>query len=746
MSGFRYVNSERGILFGGLKFFRWWQGGKKVAKEIEDPREGEMKKISDVLLAPALAAAMLAPAALAQDSSLQPPVAKKVPHTTQINGATLKDNYFWLRDKKDPDVMKYLESENAYTEAVMKPTKAFQDSLYKEMLSHTKQTDLGVPAREGKYLYYSRTEEGKQYPYECRKLGNTEAPEEILLDLNKLAEGHSFLGLGEFHVSDDGNLLAYSVDTTGYRQYTLYVKDLRTGQTLGEHIERVDSVAWASDNKTLFYTTEDAVSKRSDHFWRHAIGSLASDMLFEEKDELFDLGVGRSLDKKMIFLESEAKTSHEYRYLRADDPAGQFKIVVPREPGHEYDVDYYDGQFYITTNKNAVNFRVVTAPVADPSEKNWKPFIEHNPNVKIDGLETFAGHLVVSEREGGLTYLRIIDMKTKLSHRIANSESDYELTLGDNREFNTTTLRFDYESMVTPLSVYDYDMDTRERKLMKRQEVPGGFDASRYEEKRIWAVARDGTKVPISIVYKKGVPLDGSAPMMLYGYGSYGISMAPTFSSNRLSYLDRGVIYAIAYIRGGGELGEPWREAGRMMTKMNTFYDFIDCADYLIKNKYTSSDRLVIQGRSAGGLLMGAVTNMRPDLFKAVIAQVPFVDVMNTMLDASLPLTTGEYIEWGNPNEKPAFDYMIRYSPCDNVKAQNYPAMLVEVSLNDSQVPYWEGAKLVAKLRATKTDKNVLLLKANLGAGHGGASGRYDALHEAAFDYAFALTQMGITR
>ena len=465
-----------------------------------------MKKISDVLLAPALAAALLAPAALAQESSLQPPVAKKVPHTTRINGVTLKDNYFWLRDKKDPDVRKYLEAENAYTEAVMKPAKAFQESLYDEMLSHTKQTDLGVPAREGKYLYYSRTEEGKQYPYECRKLGSTDAPEEILLDLNKLAEGHSFLGLSEFHVSDDGNLLAYSIDTTGYRQYTLYVKDLRTGQTLGEHIERVDSVAWASDNKTLFYTTEDAVSKRSDHFWRHVVGAPASDMLFEEKDELFDLGVARSLDKKMIFLESEAKTSHEYRYLRADDPAGQFKLVVPREPGHEYDVDYYEGEFYITTNKNAVNFRVVTAPVADPSEKNWKPFIDHNPDIKIDGLETFAGHLVVSEREGGLTYLRIIDMKTKESHRIATSESDYELTLGDNREFNTTTLRFDYESMVTPLSVYDYDMNTRERKLRKQQEVPGGFDASRYEEKRIWPWRGTERRCPSRSCTRKACP------------------------------------------------------------------------------------------------------------------------------------------------------------------------------------------------------------------------------------------------
>ncbi len=705
-----------------------------------------MKKLSEFLLRPALAAALLAPMALAQDSAPQPPVAKKVPHVTQVNGATLKDNYFWLRDRKDPDVLKYLEAENAYTEEIMKPTRDFQESLYKEMLSHMKQTDLSVPARQGRYFYYSRTEEGKQYPYQCRKMGGMDAPEEILLDLNKLAEGHSFLGLGDFKVSDDGNLLAYTVDSTGYRQFTLYVKDLRTGQTLSEHIERVDSVVWASDNKTIFYTTEDAVSKRVNQFWRHAVGSAKSDLLFEEKDELFDLDVARSLDRKMIFLESEAKTSREYRYLAADNPAGRLKIVLPRQPGHEYDVNYFQGEFYITTNKNAKNFRVVTAPVSDPSEKNWKSFIDHNPKIKIEGLETFAGHLAVSEREGGLEYLRIIDMKTKHSHRIAMDESDYDLSIGDNREYDSSVVRFNYQSMVTPLSIYDYDMNTHQRKLLKQQEVPGGYDAGLYEDKRIWAVARDGTKVPISIVYKKGVRLDGTAPMLLYGYGSYGLSMAPTFASTRLALLDRGVIYAIAYIRGGGELGEEWRDAGRMMTKLNTFYDFIDCAEYLVKNKYTSSDRLVIQGRSAGGMLMGGVTNMRPDLFKAVIAQVPFVDVINTMLDASLPLTTGEYIEWGNPHEKPAFDYMIRYSPYDNVAAKNYPAMLVEVSLNDSQVPYWEGTKLVAKLRATKTDKNLLLLKANLGAGHGGSSGRYDALHEAAFDYAYALWQMGITK
>ena len=673
-----------------------------------------------------------------------PPVAKKIPHETKIHGQTLKDDYFWMRDKSNPEVIKHLEAENAYTDAVLAPTKQLQETLYNEMLGRIKQTDLSVPSRIGDYWYYSRTEEGKQYAYMCRRKGSMEGPEEILLDQNKLAEGHSYFGLGTFTVSDDNNWLAYSTDTTGYRQYTLHVKDLRTGQTLPEAIERTGSVVWANDNKTLFYTTEDAVSKRSDKFWRHVVGTEGNDLVFEEKDELFDLGAGRSLDKKVIFVGSYAKTSREIRYLPADQPTGQFKVVLPREFGHEYDVDHYEGRFYITTNRGAKNFKVVTAPMNDPSEKNWKPFINHKPGLKIDGLSFFAHHIVVSEREGGLTFLRVIDMKTQQSHRLATDEADYAMSLSNNPEFNTTTVRFNYQSMVTPSSVYEYDMTTKARTLLKRQEVLGGYDPAKYEARRIWATAKDGTKVPISIVHKKGVKMDGTAPLLLYAYGSYGVSMAPTFSSSRLSLLDRGAIYALAYIRGGGELGEEWREQGRMMLKMNTFTDFIDCAEHLVRNKFTSSDRLVIQGGSAGGLLVGAVVNMRPELFKAVVAQVPFVDVMNTMMDASLPLTTSEWIEWGNPNKREEFGYMLKYSPYDNVKPQKYPAMLVQVSLNDSQVPYWEGAKFAAKIRAMKTDSNPLLLKTNMGAGHGGASGRYDALREAALTYAFTLWQMGL--
>src|SRR6185295_3774729 len=474
-----------------------------------------MKRLTaSLLLQAAILIALLTPAIAAQNGDQNPPLAKKAPHVTEIHGYTLKDDYFWLREKKNPEVIKYLEQENAYTEEAMKPTKELQETLYKEILGHIKQTDLSVPSRIGEFYYYSRTEEGKQYPIMCRKNGSMEATEEILLDLNKMAEGKSFLGLGAYRVSDDGNLLAYSTDTTGYRQFTLQVKDLRTGKTLSESIERAGSVVWANDNKTLFYTTEDPVSKRSDKFWRHVVGSDKNDLIFEEKDELFDVGAGRSLDKKIIFLASYAKTSREFRYVAADNPTGQFKVILPRQEGHEYDVDHYNGLFYITTNKDAKNFRVVTAPTDDSSEKNWKTFIPHNPKVKIDNLTTFANHLVVSEKEGGLNYLRIIDMKTKQSHRITTEEADYALFLGGNPEFNTSTLRFNYQSMVTPSSVYDYDMNTHQRKLLKQQEVLGGYDAKNYEARRIWSVSRDGVKVPVSLVYKKGVKFDGQAPML----------------------------------------------------------------------------------------------------------------------------------------------------------------------------------------------------------------------------------------
>ncbi len=674
----------------------------------------------------------------------QPPMTEKKPKTTNIHGTTLVDDYFWLREKTNPAVLAHLQAEEAYTQQVMKPTEPLQEKLYKEMLSHIKQTDTDVPYRSGNYFYYTRTEEGKQYPIYCRKKGSLDAAEEIVLDQNELAKGHKFMSVGLFLPSDDGNLLAYSTDNTGYRQYVLQIKDLRTGQLFPERIERVTSLVWANDNKTFFYVTEDPVTKRSDKFFRHVLGTDKMDLVYDEKDELFDIGVSRSRDKAVIFLGSFSKTSTESRYLRAADPSGTLKVIIPRSPEHEYDVNHRDGLFYIRTNKGAKNFRIVTAPVSDPSEKNWKEFIAHKPEVKIDAISMYADHAVLMEWEGGLQQLEVVNFKTNKRNRITFPEPVYSADLGTNREYNTSVVRYNYESLVTPESVFEYDMNTGKSTLLKQTEVPGGFDRGNYQSERVFATASDGTKIPMSLVYRKGVKMDGSAPLLLYGYGSYGYSIPPTFSSRRLSLLDRGVIFAIGHIRGGSELGEEWRQAGRMMKKMNTFTDFIACAETLIKNKFTSKDRLVIEGGSAGGLLMGVVSNLRPDLFKAVVSHVPFVDVLNTMLDASLPLTTSEYIEWGNPNEKAAFEYMKTYSPYDNIAKKDYPATLVKVSLNDSQVPYWEGAKLVAKLRTMKTDKNPLLLKVNFGAGHGGASGRYDALRETAFDYAFMLWQMGI--
>ena len=672
------------------------------------------------------------------------PMTEKKPKTTNIHGDTLVDDYFWLREKNNPAVMEHLQAEEAYTDQVMKPTAALQEKIYKEMLSHIKQTDKTVPYRWGDYFYYSRTEEGKQYPIYCRKKGNLDAPEEILIDENELAKGQKFMSIGVYVPSDDGNLLAYSTDNTGYRQYTLQIKNLKTGELLPERIERVNNLAWATDNKTFFYVTEDAVTKRSDKFFRHVLGSDKNDLIYEEKDELFDISAGRSRDKAVILLHSFSKTSTEALYLPANDPNAPLKVILPRQAEHEYDVDHRGDLFYIRTNKGAKNFRVVTAPVSDPSEKNWKEFVTHRPAVKVEGVDLFADHAVLSEWENGLQQLEVVDFKTNKRNNIKFPEPVYSAGLTSNREFNTSVVRYAYNSLVTPTSFFDYDMKTGKSTLLKQEEVPGGFDRGNYKSERLFATASDGTKVPMSVVYRKSVKLDGSAPLLLYGYGSYGYSIPPTFDSNRLSLLDRGVIFVIGHIRGGSEMGEEWRQAGRMMKKMNTFTDFIACAEALVKMKYTSSDRLVIEGGSAGGLLMGVVSNLRPDLFKAVVSHVPFVDVLNTMLDETLPLTTSEFIEWGNPKEKPAYEYMKTYSPYDNIEKKNYPATLVKVSVNDSQVPYWEGAKLVAKMRAMKTDNNPLLLKVNFGAGHGGASGRYDALREDAFDYAFMLWQMGL--
>ena len=681
---------------------------------------------------------------------MKQPIAKKVPNITKIHGLELIDNYHWLRDRdeeKNPEIIKYLEDENAYTEAMMKPYKELQETLYEEMIGRIKQTDLSVPYKYGKFWYYTKTIEGEQYPVYMRSETFEGENSEVLLDQNEMAKGHKFFSVRSLSVSDDGNLLAYLVDTVGYRQYTLNVKDLRTGKTLSNEIERVTTVNWASNNEHLFVTTEDETSKRSDKFWRHNVLNNESKLIHEEKDHLFNMYAGRSRDNKVIFLNSTAKTMDEYRYILADEPFSDLKVIFSREEGHEYAVDYYEGEFYITTNKEAENYRVVKTPMADSSKENWTEFISHNPEIKIEDISFFKNYAVVSELENGLEYLRVLDLEKGSSQRIETPESVYTMGLGGgNAEFETETIRYSYASMITPNSTYEYNLKTGESKLLKQQEVLGGYDKTKYETKRVWAEARDGVKVPISIVMKKGIELDGKAPMLLYAYGSYGASMTPYFSSVRLSLLDRGMIFAVAHIRGGGELGEKWRQDGRMYKKLNTFYDFIDSAKWFIENKYTSSNRLIIEGGSAGGLLMGGVVNMSPETFKAAIVVVPFVDVINTMLDETLPLTTEEWIEWGNPNEKEAFNYMSKYSPYENIKEQDYPNMLVEISLWDSQVPYWEGAKFTAKVRELMTNNAEILLKTNMGGGHGGSSGRYDRYKEIAFEYAYALSQVGITK
>jgi oligopeptidase B len=675
-----------------------------------------------------------------------PPVAKKIPKTTEINGHTMVDNYFWLRDKQNPDVKAYLEAENSYTDAVMKPTEALQKKLYDEMLSRIKETDIEVPYKEGGYFYYSRTEAGKQYQIHCRKKGSLDAPEEVLLDVNELAKGQKFMSLGSHDASDDGNLLAYTTDNTGFRQYTLAVKDLRTGKLLPDHAERVGSVVWANDNKTIFYTVEDEITKRQFQVYRHTVGTSGPDPLaYEEKDEKFEVFAGKTRSKAYIFLFSASHTTSEVRYLPAGSPMAEWKIMQPRKQDVEYYPDHNGNFFYIRVNDTGRNFRLVKAPVADPRSQNWQEVVPHRAAVMLDDIDFFKNYYVLTERENGLPQLRVTDLRSGDSHRIEFPEPAYASYSEINREYDTAKFRYGYQSFITPRSVFEYDMATGKSTLLKQKEVPGGYDRTRYQVEQIYATATDGVKIPISVVHLKGSKLDGKGPLYLTGYGSYGISYDIGFNSSLFSLVDRSVVAAVAHIRGGGELGKAWHDDGRMMHKKNTFTDFITSAEYLVAQGYGSKDRLVIEGRSAGGLLMGAVLNFRPDLFHAALVGVPFVDVMNTMLDETLPLTVGEFEEWGNPKEKPAFEYMMTYSPYDNIANKTYPNMLVRTSFNDSQVMYWEPAKYVAKMRALRTDHNLVILKTNMDpAGHGGASGRYDRLHETAFDYAFFLTQMGI--
>ncbi len=678
-------------------------------------------------------------------NALKPPAAKINPHTTTLHGETLVDNYFWLREKTNPEVISYLEAENKYTEALSKSFVGLQDKIYNEILSRIKQTDLSVPYKLGEYWYYTRTEEGKQYAIYCRKPGSMEAAEQIVLDLNELAQGHKFLGLGLYQVSDDGNLLAYSLDTTGFRQYKLQFKDLRSGQTLSDSIGQVNSAVWAADNQTLFYIKEDH-AKRAYRFYRHVLGNKQDQLLYEETDELYNIFTYRSSDRQFIFLGASSSETSEIQYLRSDQPSGAFKILAPREFDHEYYVDHRDKLFYIRTNKNAKNYRLVTAPEANPEAANWKELRPHRTNVTLEGTTLFKDHIVFNERENGLLKLRVHDFRSGKTQDIAFPEPVYSAFSNVNPEFNSKVYRYSYQSFVTPSSIFDYDMETGKSKLLKQTEVLGGYDAKQYQSERIYAKATDGTMIPISLVYKKGMKRNGANPLLLYGYGSYGAASAVTFSIPRLSLLERGVVYAIGHIRGGGDLGEMWHDDGKMMKKKNTFTDFIACAEHLIREKYTSKEHLAIQGGSAGGLLIGATVNMRPDLFKAAHLAVPFVDVINTMLDESLPLTVGEFLEWGNPKKKAEYDYLKTYCPYTNIANKTYPNMLVTTSLNDSQVMYWEPAKYVAKMRATRTDNNMLLLKTNMGAGHGGASGRYDAYKEQAFIFAFILNQLGVEK
>jgi oligopeptidase B len=688
----------------------------------------------------------------------QPPVARRQPVEHTIHGDRLVDDYAWLRDKSNPEVIAYLDAQNAYTDAVLRDTEPFQEKLYQEMLGRILQTDLSVPYRLRGYLYFTRSEEGKQYRLHLRKRDAEDTREELLLDLNALAVGHSFLSLGSFAVSDDNSLLAYSLDTTGFRQYTLQVKDLRTRETLPIQIERVTSAAWAADNRTLFYTVEDEITKRSYCLYRHTLGSTAPDaLLYEELDERFRVDIERTRSGAFVLLNIASHTTSEVRFLPADQSNADFRLIAQREDNHEYYVDHRPGApgdasgglFYVRTNSGGRTFRLMTAAVNDPRREAWREFLANRPNVMLASAHAFQSHLVLLEREAGLPHLRVVRLgdadadPLSNSQRIQFAEPVYSASVGANPEFVTNFVRYQYESFVTPSSIIDFDLSTGEHVLRKQQPVLGGYEATEYVSEGLHATAPDGTTIPLSVVYRRDTPRDGTAPLLLYGYGSYGISVPVSFNSNRLSLLDRGVIYAIAHVRGGGELGKPWHDAGRMHKKRNTFMDFIASAERLIALRYTARDRLVIEGGSAGGLLMGAVTNMRPELFRMVISHVPFVDVLNTMLDPSLPLTVGEYEEWGNPQVPADYSYMKSYDPYTNLERKRYPTILVKTSLNDSQVMYWEPAKYVAKLRTLKTDANPLLLKINIGAGHGGASGRYDYLREIALDYAFLLTQLG---
>ena len=706
-----------------------------------------MRKTSSELIAIMLYISLLTLPQSCGQTNIQPPVAEKIPHEITTHGHTRIDNYYWLREREDPEVIRYLNEENEYTAAILKHTETFQDELYNEIIGRIKQTDESVPYFDNGYYYYTRYEEGGEFPIYCRKRGNIDADEEIMLNVNEMAEGQSFYHVSGLNVSPDNKLIAFGVDSVGRRKYSLRFKNLETGEILSDNIPGTNGyVAWAGDSRTIYYTNQNDITLRSEKVFRYSLGNDTDvrDLVYFEEDETFRVGVFTTKSREYIMIVSSSTLSTEYRFADADNPAGSFSMFHPRENDMEYRVDHHGDKFYVLTNWEAANFRLMETPVELTAKENWNELVAHREDVLLSDMEIFNDHLVLSERKNGLRQLYVYNWDKMTGHYLDFPEEVYTAGISVNPDFDSDLLRFSYTSLTTPNSVFDYNMKTKEMTLLKQDEVLGDFSPDNYQARRVYASAGDGTKIPVSLVYRKGLEKDGSNPLLLYGYGSYGASMDPRFSSVRLSLLDRGFIYAIAHIRGGQEMGRYWYEEGKLLNKMNTFTDFNDCAQFLIDHNYTSPRKLFAQGGSAGGLLIGAAVNKRPELYRGVIAAVPFVDIVTTMLDDSIPLTTSEYDEWGNPNDPVYYEYMLSYSPYDQVTSQDYPAMLVTTGLHDSQVQYWEPAKWVAKLRDYKTGNNVLLLKTNMEAGHGGAAGRYKRYREIAMTYAFLIDLSGV--
>jgi len=678
-----------------------------------------------------------------------PPKAKCIPHQLEKHDQVRVDPYYWLNDRTNSEVVAYLQAENEYAKAMQEHTADLEQVLFKEIKGRIQQTDLSVPFQQEDYIYYIRYEEGKEYALYCRKKGSLSSPEEIMIDGNALAQGHEYFSLGHWMISSGQDILAYAIDTQGRRIYSIGFKNLTTGETLPDVIPAVTgNMEWGNDNRTIFYSRQDPDTLRAYQIYRHVLGthSAQDELVYEEVDETFSAFVAKSKSKRFLLIGLHQTVSSEYRYLNADTPGGTFQVFHPRERGHEYDVDHLGDHFFIRTNDQAKNFRLMKAEVKATQKTQWQEVIPHRPDVFFEGFELFREHLVVEERRQGLIHLRILSNSGGQEHELDFGEPAYLAALGDNFMIDTPYLRFGYTSMTTPMTIYDYHMDTREKIFLKQEEVLGDFQISHYQTERLFAPAADGTSIPISLVYRKGFAPNGSHPLLLYGYGSYGASMDASFSSARVSLLDRGFVYALAHIRGGEELGRQWYEQGKLLEKKNTFTDFIACAEFLVQRGYGNAQKLYAMGGSAGGLLMGAVMNLQPEMFHGVVAQVPFVDVVTTMLDPNIPLTTGEYDEWGDPNQRESYDYMLSYSPYDNVKPQAYPHLLVTAGLHDSQVQYWEPAKWVAKLRALKRDDHRLLLKTNMEAGHSGASGRFKRYEETAMIYAFLLDLAGVAQ